>query len=160
MNYLHVGQDVWSYLFFLCSVVRILGNRVAELEKKLKTLEISGLWSLPGEHKYLSVLRLLYFIKNCILLLAIICIPYPFFCPFASCYPEAWLIMCLWEYMEVCSSHNHPLFNLSPSSSSIASHICPNDIYSFLSSPNSLMTFSWPHFYRFYKGFTLNNVVS
>ncbi|XP_076402405.1 coiled-coil domain-containing protein 149 isoform X5 [Peromyscus maniculatus bairdii] len=28
---------------------RILGNRVAELEKKLRTLEVSGLWSLPGE---------------------------------------------------------------------------------------------------------------
>lgn len=27
---------------------KILGNRVAELEKKLKTLELSGLWSLPG----------------------------------------------------------------------------------------------------------------
>ncbi|XP_035180647.1 coiled-coil domain-containing protein 149 isoform X3 [Oxyura jamaicensis] len=27
---------------------KILGNRVAELEKKLKTLEIAGLWSLPG----------------------------------------------------------------------------------------------------------------
>ncbi|XP_029299467.1 coiled-coil domain-containing protein 149-like isoform X2 [Cottoperca gobio] len=27
---------------------KILGNRVAELEKKLKTLEMSGLWSLPG----------------------------------------------------------------------------------------------------------------
>ncbi|XP_071024551.1 coiled-coil domain-containing protein 149-like isoform X2 [Oncorhynchus clarkii lewisi] len=27
---------------------RILGNRVGELEKKLKTLEVSGLWSLPG----------------------------------------------------------------------------------------------------------------
>nr|XP_033466102.1 coiled-coil domain-containing protein 149-A isoform X4 [Epinephelus lanceolatus] len=26
---------------------RILGNRVADLEKKLKTLEVSGLWSLP-----------------------------------------------------------------------------------------------------------------
>uniref|UniRef100_A0AAY5KWG3 Coiled-coil domain containing 149a n=1 Tax=Esox lucius TaxID=8010 RepID=A0AAY5KWG3_ESOLU len=26
---------------------RILGNRVAELERKLKTLEVSGLWSLP-----------------------------------------------------------------------------------------------------------------
>ncbi|XP_041051809.1 coiled-coil domain-containing protein 149-A isoform X2 [Carcharodon carcharias] len=26
---------------------RILGNRVAELEKKLRTLEVSGLWSLP-----------------------------------------------------------------------------------------------------------------
>uniref|UniRef100_A0A8C2HVC8 Coiled-coil domain containing 149a n=1 Tax=Cyprinus carpio TaxID=7962 RepID=A0A8C2HVC8_CYPCA len=28
---------------------RILGNRVADLERKLKTLEISGFWSLPGE---------------------------------------------------------------------------------------------------------------
>ncbi|XP_029529248.1 coiled-coil domain-containing protein 149-like isoform X3 [Oncorhynchus nerka] len=27
---------------------KILGNRVGELEKKLKTLEVSGLWSLPG----------------------------------------------------------------------------------------------------------------
>ncbi|XP_036407319.1 coiled-coil domain-containing protein 149-like [Megalops cyprinoides] len=27
---------------------KILGNRVAELEKKLKTLEVSGLWCLPG----------------------------------------------------------------------------------------------------------------
>ncbi|XP_068444824.1 coiled-coil domain-containing protein 149-like isoform X2 [Clinocottus analis] len=27
---------------------KILGNRVAELEKKLKMLEMSGLWSLPG----------------------------------------------------------------------------------------------------------------
>ncbi|XP_039770598.1 coiled-coil domain-containing protein 149 isoform X3 [Ornithorhynchus anatinus] len=30
---------------------KILGNRVAELEKKLRTLEVSGLWSLPAEHK-------------------------------------------------------------------------------------------------------------
>ncbi|XP_047457630.1 coiled-coil domain-containing protein 149-A isoform X2 [Mugil cephalus] len=29
---------------------RILGNRVADLERKLKTLEVSGLWSLPGTH--------------------------------------------------------------------------------------------------------------
>uniref|UniRef100_A0A671KBR2 Coiled-coil domain-containing protein 149-A-like n=1 Tax=Sinocyclocheilus anshuiensis TaxID=1608454 RepID=A0A671KBR2_9TELE len=28
---------------------RILGNRVADLERKLKTLEISGLWSLPDD---------------------------------------------------------------------------------------------------------------
>ena len=32
------------------SLARILGHRVAELEKKLKTLEVSGLWSLQGEH--------------------------------------------------------------------------------------------------------------
>ncbi|XP_048797968.1 coiled-coil domain-containing protein 149 isoform X6 [Lagopus muta] len=30
---------------------KILGNRVAELEKKLRTLEIAGLWSLPVEQK-------------------------------------------------------------------------------------------------------------
>lgn len=28
---------------------RILGNRVSELEKKLKTLEVSGLWNIPGK---------------------------------------------------------------------------------------------------------------
>uniref|UniRef100_A0A1A8AY41 Coiled-coil domain containing 149a n=1 Tax=Nothobranchius furzeri TaxID=105023 RepID=A0A1A8AY41_NOTFU len=28
---------------------RILGNRVADLERKLKTLEVSGLWSLPDD---------------------------------------------------------------------------------------------------------------
>ncbi|XP_048394405.1 coiled-coil domain-containing protein 149-A isoform X2 [Stegostoma tigrinum] len=34
---------------------RILGNRVAELEKKLRTLEVSGLWSLPGLSYNISV---------------------------------------------------------------------------------------------------------
>ncbi|XP_034365303.1 coiled-coil domain-containing protein 149 isoform X3 [Arvicanthis niloticus] len=34
---------------------RILGNRVAELEKKLRTLEVSGLWSLPGLSYNVSV---------------------------------------------------------------------------------------------------------
>lgn len=33
-----------------CVMNRILGNRVAELEGKLKALEMSGLWSLPGNH--------------------------------------------------------------------------------------------------------------
>ncbi|NXA10171.1 CC149 protein, partial [Sapayoa aenigma] len=32
---------------------KILGNRVAELEKKLRTLEIAGLWSLPGHSRYI-----------------------------------------------------------------------------------------------------------
>ncbi|XP_004681426.1 PREDICTED: coiled-coil domain-containing protein 149 isoform X2 [Condylura cristata] len=32
---------------------KILGNRVAELEKKLRTLEVSGLWSLPGSKETL-----------------------------------------------------------------------------------------------------------
>ena len=31
------------------SIFRILGNRVSELEKKLRTLEVSGLWNVPGE---------------------------------------------------------------------------------------------------------------
>ncbi|KAK3729876.1 hypothetical protein QZH41_020428 [Actinostola sp. cb2023] len=31
---------------------KILGNRVSELEKKLKTLEVSGLWSLEGHRGY------------------------------------------------------------------------------------------------------------
>ncbi|XP_075424589.1 coiled-coil domain-containing protein 149 isoform X2 [Ascaphus truei] len=34
---------------------KILGNRVAELEKKLRTLEVSGLWSLPGLSYQVSV---------------------------------------------------------------------------------------------------------
>ncbi|XP_035272800.1 coiled-coil domain-containing protein 149-A-like isoform X2 [Anguilla anguilla] len=34
---------------------KILGNRVAELEKKLKTLEVAGLWSLPGGRDAISL---------------------------------------------------------------------------------------------------------
>nr|XP_057924988.1 coiled-coil domain-containing protein 149-like isoform X2 [Doryrhamphus excisus] len=34
---------------------KVLGNRVAELEKKLKTLETSGVWSLPGLTYHVSV---------------------------------------------------------------------------------------------------------
>lgn len=34
---------------------KILGNRVAELEKKLRTLEVSGLWSLPGGRDTISL---------------------------------------------------------------------------------------------------------
>ncbi|KAM9836586.1 coiled-coil domain-containing protein 149-A [Aulostomus maculatus] len=34
---------------------RILGNRVADLERKLKTLEVSGFWSLPGLTYRISV---------------------------------------------------------------------------------------------------------
>ena len=32
---------------FCFDICRILGKRVAELEKKLKTLEVAGLWTLP-----------------------------------------------------------------------------------------------------------------
>ena len=41
---------------FIC-LFRILGTRVAELEKKLKTLEMSGLWSLPGKNKGIDWIR-------------------------------------------------------------------------------------------------------
>ncbi|XP_053560065.1 LOW QUALITY PROTEIN: coiled-coil domain-containing protein 149 [Bombina bombina] len=34
---------------------KILGNRVAELEKKLRTLEVAGLWSLPGGRDTISL---------------------------------------------------------------------------------------------------------
>uniref|UniRef100_A0A7N8YBT6 Coiled-coil domain containing 149a n=1 Tax=Mastacembelus armatus TaxID=205130 RepID=A0A7N8YBT6_9TELE len=34
---------------------RILGNRVADLERKLKTLEVSGLWSLPGGRQVVTL---------------------------------------------------------------------------------------------------------
>uniref|UniRef100_A0A8C9DS64 Coiled-coil domain containing 149 n=1 Tax=Prolemur simus TaxID=1328070 RepID=A0A8C9DS64_PROSS len=34
---------------------KILGNRVAELEKKLRTLEVSGLWSLPGKQNFMKI---------------------------------------------------------------------------------------------------------
>ncbi|KAG5845653.1 hypothetical protein ANANG_G00141560 [Anguilla anguilla] len=34
---------------------KILGNRVSELEKKLKTLEVSGFWSLPGGRDAISL---------------------------------------------------------------------------------------------------------
>ncbi|XP_024144264.1 coiled-coil domain-containing protein 149-A isoform X3 [Oryzias melastigma] len=34
---------------------RILGNRVSDLERKLRTLEVSGLWSLPGLTYHVSV---------------------------------------------------------------------------------------------------------
>lgn len=36
-----------------CVMNRILGNRVAELEGKLKALEMSGLWSLPGNSMFI-----------------------------------------------------------------------------------------------------------
>ncbi|XP_074642187.1 coiled-coil domain-containing protein 149-like isoform X2 [Tubulanus polymorphus] len=37
---------------------KILGTRVAELEKKLKTLEVSGLWNIPGRAPSLEKMRL------------------------------------------------------------------------------------------------------
>lgn len=46
------GRILIFFLNFL--TIRILGNRVAELEKKLKTLEMSGLWRLPGTLEYLE----------------------------------------------------------------------------------------------------------
>ena len=40
-------------LYLILNYSRILGSRVAELEKKLKTLEVSGLWNVPGKRFYL-----------------------------------------------------------------------------------------------------------
>ncbi|XP_041369440.1 coiled-coil domain-containing protein 149-like [Gigantopelta aegis] len=36
---------------------KILGNRVSELEKKLKTFEVSGLWNIPAHAPYLAKLQ-------------------------------------------------------------------------------------------------------
>ncbi|GFO07711.1 coiled-coil domain-containing protein 149-like [Plakobranchus ocellatus] len=36
---------------------KLLGNRVSELEKKLKTLEVSGLWSVSGQLPHLEKLK-------------------------------------------------------------------------------------------------------
>ncbi|XP_046573887.1 LOW QUALITY PROTEIN: coiled-coil domain-containing protein 149-B-like [Haliotis rubra] len=36
---------------------KILGNRVSELEKKLKTLEVAGLWNVPGTIQSLAKLK-------------------------------------------------------------------------------------------------------
>lgn len=44
----HRKQKQNIHLMLMCAPCRILGNRVADLERKLKTLEVSGLWSLPG----------------------------------------------------------------------------------------------------------------
>ncbi|XP_029873617.1 coiled-coil domain-containing protein 149 isoform X1 [Aquila chrysaetos chrysaetos] len=49
------GEHTVQYYTALVSMGRILGNRVAELEKKLRTLEIAGLWSLPGLSYNVSV---------------------------------------------------------------------------------------------------------
>lgn len=80
------GQSSCIYWVLSLSVfLRILGNRVAELEKKLKTLEMSGLWSLPGGYKYLDILKQTYIYIFC----TIIYLSYNFLCPSASCYlPE------------------------------------------------------------------------
>uniref|UniRef100_A0A672FPC2 Coiled-coil domain containing 149 n=1 Tax=Salarias fasciatus TaxID=181472 RepID=A0A672FPC2_SALFA len=48
---------------------KILGSRVAELEKKIKTLELSGLWSLPGGYKCFVILNCGLF-KSVLLLLS------------------------------------------------------------------------------------------
>lgn len=44
------SASMWPLL--AACLFRILGNRVAELEKKFQTLETSGLWSLPGKYSY------------------------------------------------------------------------------------------------------------
>uniref|UniRef100_A0A3B5AJQ5 Coiled-coil domain containing 149 n=1 Tax=Stegastes partitus TaxID=144197 RepID=A0A3B5AJQ5_9TELE len=62
---------------------RILGNRVADLERKLKTLEVSGLWSLPGKPNHVLLLfsraNRLRFIPLLLLLLLLLSIPLSLF---------------------------------------------------------------------------------
>ena len=48
-------NHVIIFLFVVTIIVRILGHRVAELEKKLKTLEVSGLWSLQGLYLIVNI---------------------------------------------------------------------------------------------------------
>lgn len=75
-------------------LLRILGNRVAELEKKFQALEMSGLWSLPGRDQPQNWRFPGTWGANVVHIL----IPYSFFfCPFASGSVEASLTMFLWE---------------------------------------------------------------
>jgi hypothetical protein len=39
-----------AFLIFYLLYFRILGNRVSELEKKIKTLEVAGLWNVPSKY--------------------------------------------------------------------------------------------------------------
>lgn len=39
-NFLHLHRHF---------AVRILGNRISELEKKIKTLEVAGLWNISSK---------------------------------------------------------------------------------------------------------------
>lgn len=74
-----LGQISEDLCFF---VVRILGCRVAELEKKLKTLELSGLWSLPGEYNALYIQAQEHMILSVLLTI------FPLISSSLSCYLE------------------------------------------------------------------------
>ena len=99
-----VGSAVHEIIF----CYRILGGRVSELEKKVKTLEVSGLWNIPGE----------FFIAFSVPLL----LPYPYIYGFNP-YP-AKLISSNFHPLEVVSRYRDPqlqvgenysyLFNLRP----------------------------------------------
>ena len=54
VNY-NLNHVIVIFLFVITIIVRILGHRVAELEKKLKTLEVSGLWSLQGLYQVVNI---------------------------------------------------------------------------------------------------------
>ena len=41
-------------MFIINVFGRILGNRVSDLERKLKTYEVSGLWNIQGDKKLLK----------------------------------------------------------------------------------------------------------
>ena len=44
-----------AFLIFYLLYFRILGNRISELEKKIKTLEVAGLWNVPSKLTYNSI---------------------------------------------------------------------------------------------------------
>lgn len=73
---------------------RILGNRVAELEKKFQTLELSGLWSLPGNYEDHNTSFSATWGAR---LLGVLIPSAFFFCPLASRSVEASLTMFQWE---------------------------------------------------------------
>uniref|UniRef100_A0A665T1V3 Coiled-coil domain containing 149b n=1 Tax=Echeneis naucrates TaxID=173247 RepID=A0A665T1V3_ECHNA len=57
---------------------KILGNRVAELEEKLKTLEMSGLWNLPGGYEHLYLYIFIYYYLSFLFILSFLLFPLSF----------------------------------------------------------------------------------
>ena len=76
---MHDKLKVLCYLYF-----RILGTRVAELEKKLKTFEVAGLWTIPGKAWVEN--------SNC---------PWNRFCVYVcvSVFPSVLLSICLMQFL-------------------------------------------------------------
>ena len=61
----HITIHGWAVRTHCWYFFRILGNRVSELEKKLKTLEVAGLWSVSGIHLLLiCISHLIYLVQS------------------------------------------------------------------------------------------------